>query len=71
MRLSTTKQFLERNPWLTEGGLRRLLFFRDQNGFGRCVVKLGRKVLIDEEAVESCLEQARNTPLRESRPVSR
>lgn len=33
---------------LTEGGLRWLLFNREQNGFDRCVVRVGRRVFIDE-----------------------
>lgn len=33
---------------LTVGGLRWLLFNREQNGFDRCVVRVGRRVFIDE-----------------------
>ena len=32
----------------TEPGIRWLLFNRAHNGFNRCVVRVGRKVLIDE-----------------------
>lgn len=35
-------------PAFSEGGLRWLLFNREQNGFNRCVVRIGRRVLIDE-----------------------
>lgn len=45
--LLTVKQFSQRHPAFTEGGLRWLLFNREQNGFERAVVKVGRRVLID------------------------
>lgn len=32
----------------TEGGLRWVLFNRAHNGFARCVVRVGRRLLIDE-----------------------
>jgi hypothetical protein len=41
------RQFCEANPAFTEGGIRWLLFNREQNGLDRAVVKLGRRVLID------------------------
>ena len=31
------------------GGLRHLIFYEKTNGFSHCVVRLGRRVLIDEE----------------------
>lgn len=38
------------HPWPPIGGLRYLIFHEKSNGFSSCVVRIGRKVLIDEEA---------------------
>lgn len=54
-RLVTVKDILAANPCLTHGWLREQLFFRTQNGLDRCVVKLGRKLLIDLDAFEAWL----------------
>jgi hypothetical protein len=45
--LLTVQQFAQAHPAFTHGGLRWLLFHRQQNGLERAVVKVGRKVLID------------------------
>lgn len=37
------------HPWPPEGGLRHLIFHEHENGFSDCVVRIGRRVLIDEE----------------------
>lgn len=37
------------HPWPPIGGLRHLIFYENTNGFSHCVVRLGRRVLIDEE----------------------
>jgi hypothetical protein len=34
--------------WPPIGGLRHLIFYEKTNGFKHCVVRLGRRVLIDE-----------------------
>lgn len=34
--------------WPPIGGLRHLIFYEETNGFKHCVVRLGRRVLIDE-----------------------
>lgn len=36
------------HPWPPLGGLRHLAFNREENGFSRCVRKVGRRLLIDE-----------------------
>ena len=52
--MHTHQQFLtvqataNKYPAFTEPALRWLLFGRQSNGFGRCVVRVGRRVLIDE-----------------------
>lgn len=48
--LSTIKQFCEKYPAFTHGGLRDRVFYADSNGlkqFG-AILRDGRKVLIDE-----------------------
>ncbi len=38
------------HPWPPIGGLRHLVFHENKNGFHQCVVRIGRRVLIDENA---------------------
>lgn len=38
------------HPWPPLGGLRHLIFNAQKNGFGRCLRKVGSRVLIDEQA---------------------
>ncbi len=45
--LLTVKQFCQQNPAFTNGGLRWMLFHREENGLERAVVKVGRRVLIN------------------------
>ena len=56
-RLLSVKQFCAKHPWATRGGLRQLLFNRKENGFDKCVVRLGRKLLLDEAAVFAWIEK--------------
>jgi hypothetical protein len=46
----TVKQFINKHPAFTNGGLRSLIFNECQNGLAKsgAIVRLGRKVLIDE-----------------------
>jgi hypothetical protein len=44
----TVSDLAKKYSAFTAGGLRWLLFNREQNGFNRCVVRIGRRVLIDE-----------------------
>lgn len=55
--LLTVKQFCERHKWATEGGLRSILFHRETNGFKNCIVRMGRKILLDEAEVFEWLRQ--------------
>ena len=48
-RLIPVTKWNEYHPWPPIGGLRHLIFYENQNGFAHCVVRLGRRVLIDEE----------------------
>lgn len=38
------------HPWPPLGGLRNLIFNKDKNGFDKVVKKVGKRVLIDEQA---------------------
>lgn len=40
----------EYHPWPPAGGMRHLIFNEKKNGFHKCVRRVGRRVLIDEEA---------------------
>jgi hypothetical protein len=48
--LSTVNQFTDKHPAFTKGGIRALIFNENQNGLAKsgAVVRLGRKVLINE-----------------------
>ena len=49
--LLTVRQFAERHPFLSESGLRYQIFNAKTNGLeaAGAIVRLGRRVLIDEE----------------------
>lgn len=49
--LSTVKQFCQKNPAFTEGGLRDRIFHAESNGLKKMgvILRNGRRVLIDEE----------------------
>lgn len=47
--LATVTQFCQKYPAFSVGGLRWLLFHRDANGLTAAVVRVGRRVLLDEE----------------------
>ncbi len=49
--LLTVSQFAQKHPAFTEGGLRYHIFHADKNGFNQCIRRIGRKVLLDEQAV--------------------
>lgn len=48
--LLTIRQFCEQNPAFTQGGIRFLIFNKQQNGFDKCMVRVGRKILINVSA---------------------
>ncbi len=47
--LLTVRQFSQKYPAFPEGGLRYNIFHADRNDFQRCLRRIGRKVLIDEQ----------------------
>ncbi len=51
------KQWLEKYPVIPEGGIRHLIFTNKDNFNGRVVKKLGRKILLDEQAFLSYIDE--------------
>jgi hypothetical protein len=49
--LLTVRQFAEKHPAFTVGGLRFYIFMAQSNGFEKALVRLGRRVLLDEAKV--------------------
>lgn len=47
-RLIPVTKWNDYHIWPPIGGLRHLIFYEYTNGFHHCVVRLGRRVLIDE-----------------------
>lgn len=58
-RLRTLRQLAERNPAFTEGALRWHVFQAKQNGLDKAIVRVGRRVLIDELEFNRWLEGKR------------
>ena len=57
--LLTVKQFSEKYPAFSEASLRWFIFNEEQNGFKHAVVRLGRRVLIDETRFFSWVDSKR------------
>jgi len=55
----TVRQLSQKHPAFPEGGLRWLIFNEHQNGFFKCVRRVGRKVLIEENAFLDWLDSQR------------
>jgi hypothetical protein len=49
-RLFTVQQWPQHHPYPPVGGLRHLIFHAKQNGFDAVIRRIGRRVLIDEQA---------------------
>jgi hypothetical protein len=50
MRLIPVSKWPNYHPWPSVGGLRHLIFHEKQNGFEKVVKRVGKNVLIHEEA---------------------
>ena len=57
--LVTVRQLVQVCPALTEGGVRALIFNADRNGLAPCLVRVGRRVLIDLIEFEDWLDSQR------------
>ena len=55
----TVKQFCERNPAFTEGGVRHNIFFEDTNGLKEsgAIVRNGERILIHERKFFKWIEK--------------
>ena len=49
-RLIPVPKWNEHHAWPPPGGLRHLIFHAESNGFSAAIRRVGRRVLIDEEA---------------------
>lgn len=58
-RLYTVRQTVELYPALTESGLRAAIFYNQDNFENQCVIRMGRKVIIDGDALDGWLDSHR------------
>ena len=54
--LLTVKQFSQKHPAFSEASLRYHIFHEESNGISSALVRLGRKILIKEEAFFGWIE---------------
>jgi hypothetical protein len=47
------------HPWPKIGGLRHLIFHANTNGFDKCLIRVGRRLLIDEQTFFAWLDERR------------
>lgn len=45
----TLEQFAQKNPWPQESTLRNLYYKRKSNGLEKAFIKVGRRIIVDEE----------------------
>jgi hypothetical protein len=55
--LFSLRQFAARNPAFSEPSLRWIRFNQRSNGFARAFVKVGRRVLVNEDIFFECIRQ--------------
>lgn len=53
-RLIPVTKWHEFHSWPPIGGLRHIIFFSETNGFRESIVRVGRRVLIDEHSFFMC-----------------
>ncbi|WP_435641112.1 hypothetical protein [Micavibrio aeruginosavorus] len=58
----TVKQFSKKHPAFPEGGIRHLIFYEKTNGFNRVIRRVGRRVLLDENAFFRWVEEKNTIP---------
>ncbi|HAU1183356.1 TPA: hypothetical protein JBI17_11515 [Legionella pneumophila] len=56
-RLARVKKIPEFYPAFTESSIRWLIFNEHQNGFSRCVKRIGKKILLDLDQFESWIDE--------------
>lgn len=60
LNLVTVQQFTKIRNWPPMGGLRWLIFHEHTNGFSRCVIRIGRRVLIDIDEFDAWINSHRS-----------
>lgn len=53
----TVAQFTKEKGFISESGLRYLIFHADSNGFNQVIKRIGKKILIDFNAFEHWLQE--------------
>lgn len=56
-RFFTVKQFAKEKGFISESGLRWLIFNADRNGFDKVIKRIGKKIVLDYCAFESWIEE--------------
>ncbi len=57
----TIKNFVKKHPhFLSEGGIRHLIFNSQSNNFETCIRRAGRRIFLDEEEVFSWVDKQNN-----------
>jgi len=62
MNVKTVRQLSKKYPAFSEPSLRWQIFTAESNGLEAAIVRIGRRVLIDEDKFVSWLEQHRQAP---------
>ena len=61
-RLIPITEWSRHHAWPPLGGLRHLVFHAETNGFDRVIRRVGRRVLIDEDAFFDWVEERNGRP---------
>ena len=56
-RLIPVPSWNEHHTWPKQGGLRHYIFHADSNGFNKVLKRVGRRILIDEQAFFEWVEK--------------
>jgi len=56
-RLIPVPRWEDHRGWPPTGGMRHLIFHADKNGFDKVIRRVGRRVLIDEEAFDQWVDE--------------
>lgn len=65
--LYTIRQFSDRHEAFSEGSLRWLVFNATSNGFRDAFVRIGRRVLVDEDSFFQIVRQQNDLPVQDGR----
>jgi hypothetical protein len=61
-RLIPVTKWVDHHDWPSIGGIRYLVFNEHANGFAHCIIRIGRRVLIDENKFFEWAESHRPPP---------